>query len=86
MPHDLIPTEIAQQGVSHVTTQSELFCTRCQNRFKIAKLPRVVPDKVINRFVADFFDVQTLCQNNVATLLTTLNRLAQKCDENKTQM
>ena len=78
MSRNLMPTEIAQQGISHVTTQSQLFCTRCQNRFKIAKLPRVVPDKDINRFVADFFDVQTLCQNNVATLLTELRKISLK--------
>ena len=78
MSRNLMPTEIAQQGISHVTTQPQLFCTRCQNRFKVAKLPRVVPDKVINRFVADFFDVQTLCQNNVATLLTKPRKISLK--------
>ena len=75
MSRNLMPTEIAQQGISHVTTQAQLFCTRCQNRFKVAKLPRVVLDKVINRFVADFFDVQTLRQNNVAKVPTKLQRL-----------
>jgi hypothetical protein len=78
MSHNLMPTEIAQQGIGQVTTQSELFCTRCQNRFKVAKLPRVVLDKDINRFVADFFDVQTLCQNNVATLLTKPRKISLK--------